>query len=86
MNLALNFAWQLNDIVTYSVTTSQTWEVLFICISFLVDSLLLQHVMTQQRNDRKVILKRKANSDYFMSLLHLCNIWYTLIVHFIYIK
>ena len=34
----------------------------------------------------KVDLKRKVNSDYFMSLLHLPNIWYTLIVHFIYIK
>ena len=33
MNLAFNLAWQLNDTITYSVTASQTWQDLFICIS-----------------------------------------------------
>ena len=32
-NLALNLAWQLNDTITYSVTASQTWQDIFICIS-----------------------------------------------------
>ena len=31
--LALNLVWQLNDTITYSVTASQTWQDLFICIS-----------------------------------------------------
>ena len=25
-NLTLNFAWQLNDTISYSVTASQTWQ------------------------------------------------------------
>ena len=29
----INFAWQLNDTITYSVIASQTWQELFICIS-----------------------------------------------------